>query len=204
MANLESEFSRLNKTLGDKMRSSANDYHYASKYWVRFTPYDAIKSIDAPRDNTFFGNAMTRLLLLPIWLPYWYWNKQKNTREMKEFIVAGTSGRVADDELRRQLALKWVELHPGDFVFGEYDPKLPQLEATFQRIFNETLGLKPSAQVRGYIETGARAASIQRAGYETGRFNLSVLPHILRIVGIVLAGLATILAVVFLWLWMLS
>ena len=204
MANRESEFGRLNKTFGDKMRSSANDYHYASKYWVRFTPYDAIKSIDAPRDNTFFGNAMTRLLLLPIWLPYWYWNKQKNTREMKEFIVAGISGRVADDELRRQLALKWVELHPGDFVFGEYDPKLPQLEATFQRIFNETLGLKPSAQVRGYIETGARAASIQRAGNETGRFNLSVLPHILRIVGIVLAGLATILAVVFLWLWMLS
>lgn len=175
------------------MTSSANDQHYAAKYWLRFSPIDG--------DNTFFGKAMTKLLLLPIWLPYWYWNRQKKTREMKEFVVAGTSGKLADHELRRQLALKWVELHPGDFVLGQYDPKLTKLEDAFQKIFSQTLDLQPSDQVIEYIETGVRPASIQRAGHETV-FDPSLLPHIMRIVGMVIAlgGVLIALALVFVWL----
>ena len=128
----------LLKVLDQKMKSSANDYHYAAKYWLRFNPNDSTKPIDAPRDNSFFGNVMTRLLLFPIWLPYWYWSRQKSKSEMREFVIAGTGERVRDDELIRQLALEWVGLHPWDFVLGEYDPKVPKLQSTFEKILGES------------------------------------------------------------------
>ena len=120
------------------MKSSANDYHYAAKYWMRFNLNDSTKPIDAPRDNTFFGNPMTKLLLFPIWLPYWFWDRQKKKIEMREFVIAGTRGSVVDDESMRQLALEWVSLHPGDFIFGEYDPKIPELHKTFEKILGES------------------------------------------------------------------
>ncbi len=188
------DLNSLNKILTTKMRSTANDQHYQTKYWLRFNPNDG--------DNKFFGKMITKLLLLPIWLPYWYWIRKKTTREMREFVAAGTSGRLADDELRRELTLKWVELHPREFVLGEYDPKLPQLEDSFQRIFSQTLDSHPSDKVGQYIETGARAASIQRAAAETESINLSLLPDILRIVGkvIALGGVLIVLALVFVWL----
>ncbi len=118
---------------------------------------------------------MTRLLLLPIWLPYSFWDRRKKKREMIEFVVAGTSGRklrdvldsepteedlnfvgdvmnkgpddvkaeiqaaslLVEDEFIRQLALEWVGLHPGDFIFGEHDPKIAQLQSTFEKILSE-------------------------------------------------------------------
>ena len=64
-------------TYADQLRGEPVTCHYTSKYWVRLNPNDATKPIGAPRDNTFFGNVMTRVLLLPIWLPYRYWNRQK-------------------------------------------------------------------------------------------------------------------------------
>ena len=194
MANRGSESNSLLKTLNSKMTSSANDQHYAAKYWLRFNPKDS--------DNTFFGKGMARLFLLPIWLPYWYWNRQKKTGEMRAFVAAGTSGRLADDELRRELVLKWVDLHPRDFVLGKYDPNLPKLEDSFQNIFSQTHEIQPSNKAVEYIETGTRAANIQRAGNETGSFDLSVLPDVMRIVGkiVALGGVLIALALVFVWL----
>ncbi len=103
---IPSRGSESNKILGElaaKMRSSCVDSHYTWKYWVRLNPNDAIKPIDAPRDDTFFGNAMTRLLLLPVWLPYSFWKSRKKKREMREFVVAGTSGRKRRDVLDSEL-----------------------------------------------------------------------------------------------------
>ena len=133
--------SDLNKVLAEKMRNSCVDCHYTAKYWVRLHPNDAIKPQYGPNDDTWYSNAVTRLLvrplLLPIWLPYWFWKRRKKKSEMTEFVVAGTSGRLADDESIRQLAFEWVGLHPGDFIFGEYDPKVAKLQSTFEKILRE-------------------------------------------------------------------
>lgn len=147
----------------------------AWRNWTRLNPYDSVIPIDAPNDNTWYSNAMTRLLLLPISLPYSFWKSRKKMREMTEFVVAGTSGRklrdvldselteeelnfvgdvmnkepadvkaeiqtaslLADDEFMRQLALEWIGLHPGDFIFGEHDPKTAKLRSTFEKILSE-------------------------------------------------------------------
>jgi len=204
MENRGNEFNKLGKVLHDKMMRSANDSHYASKYWVRFNPNDSTRPIDAPRDGTFFGNPIIKLLLLPIWLPYWYWNKQRKMRGMEEFVVAWAGGKPANDELIRQLALQWVALHPREFVLGEYDPKVSHLEDTFLRIFRQKLDWQTSGQVSDSVEAGARAGNKKRAGHRARSFDLSLLPHIARIVGMVFAGFVGIMAVVFLWLWLLS
>ena len=189
------DLNSLNKILSEKMRSSANDQHYFTKYWLRFNPNDT---------NSDIGNAMTKLLLLPIWLPYHYWSRKKKKREMIDFVVAGTGEKLADNELRQQLALKWVELHPGDFVLGKYDPKLPQLEDTFQRILSRTHDLQPSSQVSEYIETGARAASIRNAGNTTESINMSLIPHVMRVVGMIIALGGALLTVSLVFIWLLS
>ena len=96
---------------------------------------------------------MTRLLLFPIWLPYWFWERRKKKSEMREFVFAGTramnqesddigaeiwsASLLADDEFMHKLALEWVRLHPGDFVLGECDPKVAKLQSTFEKILSE-------------------------------------------------------------------
>lgn len=142
-------------------------------YRTRINPYDSVIPIDAPNDKTWNINAMIRLLLLPVWLPYSFWKSRKKKREMIEFVVAGTSGRklrdvldselteeelnsvmnkepddvkaeiqaaslLTDDEFMRQLALGWVRLQPGDFIFGEHDPKVAKLRSTFEKILGDT------------------------------------------------------------------
>lgn len=170
----------LTTILAEQMRNSCVDCHYTAKYWVRFNPNDATKPQGLPNDDTWYSNAVTRplarLLLLPVWLPHWYWKKRKKKNEMREFVVAGTSGRklhdvldsalteeelsyigdvlnkepdtvreetqaasqLAFNKLMRQLALEWVGLHPGDFIFGEHDPKVAKLQTTFETILGES------------------------------------------------------------------
>ena len=161
---------------GDPNPRARRMHHMGAWYLrTRLNPHDSLIPIDAPNDNTWYSNAMTRLLLLPISLPYSFWKRRKKKREMTEFVVAGTSGRelrdvldselteeelkfvgdvmnkepadvkaeiqaaslLADDEFMRQLALEWVRLHPGDFIFGEHDPKVAKLRSTFERILSE-------------------------------------------------------------------
>ena len=142
---------------------------------TRLNPYDSVIPIAAPNDNTWYSNAVTRLLLFPISLPYSFWKSRKKKLEMRDFVVAATRERklrdvldseppeeelnfvadvmnkepedvkaeiqaasvLADDEFKRQLALEWVGLHPGDFVFGEHDPKVAKLQNTFEEILSE-------------------------------------------------------------------
>lgn len=131
-----SEQSALTKVLAEKMSSSCVDSHYTSKYWVRLHPNDAIKPQWAPDDNPV-TRLLTRLLLFPIWLPFRFWERRKKQKEMTEFVAAGAGGKLVDDEIVRQLALEWVSLHPGDYILGEYDPRIPKLQTLFARILAE-------------------------------------------------------------------
>ena len=162
----------IGKVLAEKMRSSCVDCHYTWKYWVRLNPNDATKPQDAPRDNTFFGNAITKLLLLPIWLLYWFWTRQKESSEMTRFVIEGASGRLVDNELISQLVLEWGCLHPGDYLFGKYDPKVTKLKRTFEKILSEntsnTVGLSvcERAQSGHYPGVGRVVSSLVRqAGF---------------------------------------
>lgn len=130
-----SELDKLVSVFAEKMRESCVDSHYNAKYFVRFNPNDAVKPQDAPRDDTFWGNALTRVILLPIWLPYWFWTRKQKKSEMTKFVVAGTSGSHVDDELMRRLVSEWVGLHPRDFILGEYDPKVAELQSIFEKIW---------------------------------------------------------------------
>ena len=72
-----------------------------------------------------------RILILPIWLPFWLWRRQRRRREMAEFAEALAANQVIGP---KEIALKWVEAHPRDYPWGEHTLALPSLEARFRKI----------------------------------------------------------------------
>ena len=75
-----------------------------------------------------------RLLTFPIWFAFNYWRVRKRRREMKEFAAGRARNRIINDEVIRTTTLDWVKDHPDDYIFGEYDPRLPKLERTFRKL----------------------------------------------------------------------
>ena len=75
-----------------------------------------------------------RLLTFPIWFAFYCWRVQKRRREMKEFAAGRARNRIINDEVVRSITLDWVKDHPDDYIFGEYDPRVPKLERTFRKL----------------------------------------------------------------------
>ncbi len=75
-----------------------------------------------------------RLIIFPIWFPYYCWRIWKRRREMKEFAAGRARNRIINDEIVRTTTLDWVKDHPDDYIFGEHDPRLAKLEHTFRKM----------------------------------------------------------------------
>ncbi len=75
-----------------------------------------------------------RLITFPIWFPFYCWRVWKRRREMKEFAAGRARNRIINDVVVRTTTLDWISDHPADFPFGEYDPKVPELQRAFRRM----------------------------------------------------------------------
>jgi len=86
-------------------------------------------------DRVIFTKLLFRLIGLPIWLPYKGWKTIQRKRQMTEFAIAHADNVAAiTDDVVREVTLEWVENHPSDFAFGEYDPKVMKVQRTFKKI----------------------------------------------------------------------
>ena len=77
---------------------------------------------------------LLRIVILPIWFPLYCWRVLERRREMKEFAARRARNRIINDEVVRTTALDWVKDHPDDYIFGEYDPRVPKVERTFRKM----------------------------------------------------------------------
>ena len=75
-----------------------------------------------------------RIVILPIWFPLYCWRVLERRREMKEFAAGRARNRIINDEVVGTTTLDWVKGHPDDYIFGEYDPRLPKLKRTFRKM----------------------------------------------------------------------
>lgn len=87
--------------------------------------------------HTELVRLLGRLLLLPIWLPILIWRRRKLKREQISFAQASVRKGVTSTD---EMALEWVMSHPKEYRYGEYDPALPQVRLTFERVL-ESLGV---------------------------------------------------------------
>lgn len=88
-------------------------------------------------DTELVANALKlflRIVIFPIWFPLYCRRVLKRRHEMKEFAAGRARYRIINDEVIRTMALDWVYDHPDDYLFGEHDPRLPELERTFRKL----------------------------------------------------------------------
>ena len=89
--------------------------------------------------HTEFIRLLGRLLLLPVWLPMLFWKKRKWKREQIDFVLESLRKGAANPEW---MALEWVTSHPKQYRYGEYDPALPEVQTTFERLLDSPGVLK--------------------------------------------------------------
>ena len=77
---------------------------------------------------------LLRIVILPIWFPFYCWRVRKRRREMKEFAAGRARNRIINDVVVRTTTLDWIRDHPADFPFGEHDPRVLELERTFKKM----------------------------------------------------------------------
>ena len=77
---------------------------------------------------------LLRIVILPVWLPLYCWRVLERRSEMTEFAAGRARHRIINDEIVRTTTLDWVKDHPDDYIFGEYDPRVPKIERTFRKM----------------------------------------------------------------------
>ena len=88
-------------------------------------------------DQAIMAKLFFRLIFLPIWLPFKVWGMMKRKRQIKAFMLARAENVVfVTDEMVREIAVEWVEAHPGDYPLGDYDPKVMKLQRSFKKILD--------------------------------------------------------------------
>ena len=102
-------------------------------------PFDKIagpygKASRSERDDiAFFLKVALKTLTLPLWLPFWLAMRYRTRRRMillcDHWEERGLSCR--------EMAVRWAELHPDEYPFGEYDPRVRKLEARFRKLLEK-------------------------------------------------------------------
>ena len=77
---------------------------------------------------------LLRIVIFPIWFPLYCWRVLERRREMTEFAAGRARNRIINDKVVSTTTLDWVKDHPDDYIFGEYDPRVPKLELTFRKM----------------------------------------------------------------------
>ena len=87
---------------------------------------------EARAAHEVFGDQMSlfrllfRVITLPFWLPFYLLKVIKRRRELRTFVSAKAENRFVNESLSREIALAWVEEHPQEYPYGEYDPGFPK------------------------------------------------------------------------------
>ena len=87
-----------------------------------------------------FGDQMSllrllvRVILLPLWLPFYIFGVIKKRREIKAFVLERARNRLVSDLLVNEIAVAWAEANPDEYPLGEYDPGLAKLRPRFRRV----------------------------------------------------------------------
>ena len=88
---------------------------------------------DGLSDQVALFKLLLRVPLLPIWLPIFLWKRHRRNQDMAAFA----DQRVREGNSKPdQIALKWVEERPKEYILGEYDPAVPKLTKTFRKILD--------------------------------------------------------------------
>ena len=85
-------------------------------------------------DDRIEFDLISRLLTLPIRLPYKRWKLSRLRRQMTEFARVRAAHTSDNDSVARDIALEWVKHHPADYALGVNDPRFPQLQGVFKQI----------------------------------------------------------------------
>ncbi|HAL47153.1 MAG: hypothetical protein CL694_12690 [Chloroflexi bacterium] len=107
--------------------------------WAAASKHHGAAQHDTLSDQVAAVRIVFRVLAFPIWAPLYVRRRLKRRRAMKDFALDFVLGRVYGDQIANEIALEWIEQHPGDYVLGEYDPKLPALRRTFSRILDRNM-----------------------------------------------------------------
>ena len=87
-----------------------------------------------------FGDQMSllrllvRVILLPLWLPFYLLGVIKKRREIKAFVLERARNRLVSDLLVNEIAVAWAEANPDEYPLGEYDSGLAKLRPRFRRV----------------------------------------------------------------------
>ena len=85
------------------------------RHWARVT-------------HEVFGDQMSlfilllRVITLPLWLPFYLLKVIRRRRELRIFVSGKARNRLVNESLIHEIALAWVEEHPQEYPYGEYDP----------------------------------------------------------------------------------
>lgn len=94
--------------------------------------HEARAAHEAFDDQVSLFRLVGKLLALPVRIPLYLRKVSLRRREMLRFAQEQSMDRIMSDELTREVSLQWVESHPEQYPLGEYDPRLPRLQRTFQ------------------------------------------------------------------------
>jgi hypothetical protein len=88
---------------------------------------------EARAAHEVFGDQMSlfrlllRVITLPFWLPFKLLKVIRRRRELRTFVSEKVRNRLVNESLSREIALAWVEEHPQEYFYGEYDPGFRKL-----------------------------------------------------------------------------
>ena len=89
---------------------------------------------EALSDQVTAFRILFRIVLIPIWLPIWFWKVERRRRVMHAFAIEHLGNRTVDDDAVHEIVLAWANTFPDRYPLGEYDPRLRKLHNTFKRI----------------------------------------------------------------------
>ena len=105
-----------------------------SQRWTASAKHSGQAQRDALSDQVAVYKLIFHFLTLPIWAPFYVRRRLKRRREMATFATEFVRGQIRSDQQAKEIALEWIKNHPEEYVLGEYDPKLPKLQRTFNKI----------------------------------------------------------------------
>ncbi len=86
---------------------------------------------DTLGDQVAVIRFIVRIPLLPVRIALWFRGRARRRREMAAFAQESLDRGTLDPG---RIAVEWLEAHPDEYPFGEYDPRRRRIEARFRRM----------------------------------------------------------------------
>jgi len=104
-----------------------NDWRY------ELATHEGLAAHAALSDQTDAFRLLLRLPFLILMIPFYLLRTLKRRREMREFVIERAWNRAVTDDMIKEIAIEWTQLHSDRYPLEQYDPKLPKLTQTFKK-----------------------------------------------------------------------